>query len=106
MRVYSKHRFNFFCYTVVARSAGNAFHIIITESAYCTYAPVLSAVYSTVLKFQHCIQCWNFVILEQSMGARNRVEIGLSSLELIPGLLKSLKIPSQAKSLVRRGIIL
>jgi hypothetical protein len=65
-----------------------------------------------VLKFQHCIitimyiQCWNFVILEQSMGARNRVEIGLSSLELISGLLKSLKIPSQAKSLVRRGIIL
>jgi hypothetical protein len=44
-------------------------------------------------------------ILEQSMGARNRVGIGLSYrparlgidyLKSIPGLLKSLKIPSQA----------
>ncbi len=52
-------------------------------------------------------------ILEQSMGARNRVGIGLSyrparlhrlaesiSLESIPGLLKSLKIPSQEKFLL------
>jgi hypothetical protein len=39
-------------------------------------------------------------ILEQFMGARNRVEIGnrVSSLESIPGLLKSLKIPSQEKN--------
>ncbi len=37
-------------------------------------------------------------ILEQSMGASNRVGIGLSyqpsSLELIPGLLKNVKIPA------------
>jgi hypothetical protein len=44
-------------------------------------------------------------ILKQSMGARNRVGIGLSYwparlhrlAESIPGLLKSLKIPTQVK---------
>jgi hypothetical protein len=63
----------FCCYIVVARSAGNAFHFIITESAYCTCAPVLSAVYCSKIPALCCAG-----ILEQSMGTRNRVRIRLS----------------------------
>jgi hypothetical protein len=68
-------------------------------------------VYSHGLAFGYSFQLLTFSagILEQSLGARNRVGIGLSYrparlrrledrfLGSIPGHLKSLKIPSQAQ---------
>jgi hypothetical protein len=100
------HTFLLFFHTVLPFSLFMPTFILLSSSTF----PLVFHVHLLCLSDFYFVSCAG--ILEQSTGARNRVGIGLShhppcyigwrnrSFESIPGLLKSLKIPSLPSSSV------